>query len=88
MGLSHYRVLCDNQVPSTLHTVLVLDKRHVGILYREINEGKIKFSVALLSIKARASATASLANTDTLALIDCCFGTKASLGKMALIMAA
>jgi hypothetical protein len=71
-----------------LHTVLVLDKRHVDILYWEINEGEMKFSVALLSIKVQASATASLANTCTLALIDHCFGTKASLEKMALIMAA
>jgi hypothetical protein len=70
-----------------LHTVLVLDKRHVDILYWEI-EGEMKFSVALLSIKVQASATASLANTCTLALIDHCFGTKASLEKMALIMAA
>jgi hypothetical protein len=68
--------------------VLVLDKRHVGILYQEINEGEMKFSVAPLSIKAQASATTSLANTDTLALIDHCFSTKASLEKMALIMAA
>jgi hypothetical protein len=48
----------------------------------------MKFSVAPLSIKAQASATTSLANTCTLALIDHCFGTKALLGKMALIMAA
>src|SRR5258707_6210517 len=51
--------------PSTLRTILGLLKECVGILYREINEGEMKFSVAPLSISARYSIpTHSLSKPD------------------------
>ncbi len=74
-------------VPSTLRTILGLLKECVGILYWEINEGEMKFSVAPLSISAHALAATFEVNICTLALIDHCFGTNASPGKIALIMA-